>query len=128
MSWSVADFNPTEDWSLWDGVETVTYYHYDETDDSYSEPGDSVQALCRFLGYTTVTLANGETTSVDLVFHVPQSSLSASPRRFDKIIRTETDGKNSQTYDRVYIVQTVERSTLGTRYKLQCNRQQIDES
>lgn len=127
MSWSLTPFTPAEDWDLWDGVETVTYYHYDETDDSYSDPGDEVQALCRELGYTTTTLANGETTSVDLVFHIPNGDLAYAPRRFDKIIRIEQDSAGLGNVNRVYIVQTVRRSTLGTRYRLECNRQQVVE-
>lgn len=123
MSWSVADFNPTEDWSLWDGVEEIDYYAFSPDTDSYAETPDSVSALCRELAYQTVTLSNGETTAVDLAFHLPHGDLAYAPRRLDKIIRVEQDSSGIGNVNRIYIVQAVRRSTLGTRWRLDCSRQ-----
>lgn len=123
MSWSLADFTPAEDWSLWDGVEDVDYYAFDPATDSYAETPDTIEVLCRELAYKTISLSNGETTAVDLAFHLPHGDLSSAPRRFDKIIRVEQDSAGIGNVNRVYIVQGVRRSTLGTRWRLECNRQ-----
>lgn len=123
--WDKSRLDPDKDWELFDGIEEVSYYRFDPATDTYGT-AVTLNVLCRELGANLVTLANGETTAVDLVFHVRRSELENSnvmPRRFDKIVREENRGIDGDEENATYIVQNVRWSTFGTRYRLECNRQ-----
>lgn len=125
MPWSLDELDPTEDFEIFDGVEDVWYSRFDPATDDY---GDEVQvrALARESARENVMLQSGETTNVDLVFHIRKDAVDFVPRRLDRIRREEDYDNNSGTEEEAYyIVQSVRWQTFGTRCRLACTKQVV---
>lgn len=124
MSWDRTRFNPAEDWALFDGSETVSYYPYNPLTDSYGSAFYSA-ALFREIGRRINPINQGETTVETVMIHVPASTLLTNnhePQRLDKVKRTLSAadlGSDSILVTVDYIVQQVNKSTMGTRYRLE---------
>ena len=121
MAWDVTRFNPANDWQIFDGTETITYYPYSpnstEDDELYLDEFDT-PCLYREVSQDQIGLTSGETTGEIVgIVTVPSSFFGDPPHKRDKLIRTN----GSDTI--AYIVQSVHHSTLGTRYKLEVTKQ-----
>lgn len=123
MSWSLASFDPGEDWSLFDGVENATYARFQPgtvgsgTKDAY-QTGITVRALFREIAESGTPIIEGEATMREVRIHIPavdlvQSLVPFLPHKRDKISRG--DG-------RTYYVQEDGEATLGTRFRLTCTK------
>lgn len=122
MSWSLTPLDPSEDWELWDGVESVNYYRFasDADEGDYYQEPDEIFALFREIQSTNVPVGEGETTVAQVLVTIPASAIgNRMPRRFDKIKRLPTVQADPQPE---YIVQYASASTLGTRYKCWCTK------
>lgn len=123
MSWSLAELDPTEDFEIFDGKETIYYAQFDAETDSY---GTEVKmcALARESVREMVVLQSGETTNVDLVFHIRKDALDFLPRRLDRIrISADYDRDGIDETTEYYTVQGVRWQTFGTRCRLSCTKQ-----
>lgn len=123
MSWSLTPLDPSEDWDLWDGVETVHYYRFisNVDDGDYYDDYVEMLALFREVQATNVPIGEGETTTAQVLITLPFGNAfgGVAPRRFDKIERQAPVGPDTQP---VYIVQYHSLSTLGTRVKCWCTK------
>lgn len=116
-NWSLSSFDPSEDWDLFDGVESVTYQRFQPATDDYSA-GIMVSALFREITESGAPIVEGEATMREVRVHIPAADLAQSnvlflPHKRDKISRG--DG-------RYYYVQEDSQSTLGTRFRLTCTK------
>lgn len=119
MSWSLSPFDPTEDWDLWDGKETVSYERYKPatktTPEGYYSILGGMKALVRSLREQVgVILENGENVTVNTRIHMPSAAFNFVPHRNDRITR------NPGGAEKYFYVYNIDTATLGTRFMFDC--------
>lgn len=93
-------------------METVSFAYYAPSTDTYGTAFNVTDVLVRSLNRDDQAFLHGETTVEGLTFHLPSAQLATEPQKLDKITR---DGEE-------YIVQKVQKATLGVRYKAVANK------
>jgi hypothetical protein len=114
VSYSLEDFDPTEDFGLFDGSVTVSYERY-VVDDSY-ESAFYVVCLFRERHNRVIAINNGEAVEEVCVVHFPNCDKFGlnPPKRFDRFTVEQVDTDE----ETVWIIQDdASVSTLGTRHR-----------
>lgn len=118
MSFSLSPFDPTEDFSLFDGAETVSYQSYDPASNSY---GSAFDIVCLFRQRDDVVspINQGENAPSSVPVHFPSCQFFRSypPKRLDKF-RRFADTLNEDDETEWIIQNVVQTQTLGTRYRV----------
>lgn len=120
MSFSTTDFDPAEDWDLFDGRDDNDpwFVPYDAATDSYGVAIE-VPALFRATSIRPASMGDGVTSIAQTYVHIPTSYLNGrEPVRGDRIQRFDVNGVPTE----VWYVQEVDTQTFATRARLTCTR------
>lgn len=110
MAWDTSVIDPGEDFIIFDGVEDVSYQHFNPTTDTWGTAYTLHGVLFRATSESIAGINKGETTVQAARVHVKATEFTEEAARRDRLIRA--DGS-------VYIVQTANDQSLGTRILLE---------